>query len=164
MSQKLPVNKSEWIEDTSKFKEDFIKNYNEESDEGYFLEVDIQYPEKLHENHHDLPFLPEKMKTKKVEKFVINLHDQSEYLIHIRNLKQALNHTVILKKVNTVIKFNQNLWLKSYIDINTKLRQKSKLNFEKDLSKLMDNAIFRKTKGSVIKLVSRERRRNYLVS
>ena len=61
-----------------------------------------------------------------------------------------------------MIKFNQNLWLKSYIDINTKLRQKAELNFEKDLSKLMDNAIFRKTKGSVIKLVSRERRRNYL--
>ena len=98
MSQKLPVNKSEWIEDTSKFKEDFIKNYNEESDEGYFLEIDIQYPEKLHENHNDLPFLPEKMKTKKVEKFVTNLHDQSEYVIHIRNLKQALNHRVILKK------------------------------------------------------------------
>ena len=63
-----------------------------------------------------------------------------------------------------MIKFNQNLWLKSYIDINTKLRQKAELNFEKDLSKLMDNAIFQKTKGSVIKLVSRERRRNYLVS
>ena len=63
-----------------------------------------------------------------------------------------------------MIKFNQNLWLKSYIDISTKLRQKAKLNFEKDLSKLMDNAIFRKTKGSVIKLVSRERGRNYLVS
>ena len=104
------------------------------------------------------------MKTKKVEKFVTNLHDQSEYVIHIRNLKQALNHRVILKKVNTVIKFNQNLWLKSYIDINSKLRQKAKPNFEKDLFKLMDNAIFRKTKGSVIKLVSRERRRNYLVS
>ena len=104
------------------------------------------------------------MKTKKVEKFVTNLHDQSEYVIHIRNLKQALNHRVILKKVNTVIKFNQNLWLKSYIDINSKLRQKAKLNFEKDLFKLMDNAIFQKTKGSVIKLVSRERRRNYLVS
>ena len=104
------------------------------------------------------------MKTKKVEKFVTNLHDQSEYVIHIRNLKQALNHRVILKKVNTVIKFNQNLWLKSYIDINSKLRQKAKLNFEKDLFKLMDNAIFRKTKGSVIKLRLRERRRNYLVS
>ena len=66
MLQKLPVNKFEWIEDNSQFDEDFIKNYNEESDEGYFLEVDIQYPEKLRELHNDLPFLPERMK---IEKF-----------------------------------------------------------------------------------------------
>ena len=48
MSHKLPVNKFEWMEDTFQFNEDFINNYNEESDEGYFLEVDVQYPEKLH--------------------------------------------------------------------------------------------------------------------
>ena len=58
MSQKLPVNNFEWSKDTSQFNEDFIKNYNEESDEGYFLEVDIQYPEKLHELHND--FLSER--------------------------------------------------------------------------------------------------------
>ena len=62
MSQKLPVNKFEWIEDTSQFNEDFIKKYNKESDEGYFLEVDVKYPEKLHELHNDLPFFPERMK------------------------------------------------------------------------------------------------------
>ena len=56
MSQKLPVNNFEWIKDTSQFNEDFIKNYNEESDEGYFLEVDVQYLENLHEFHNDLPF------------------------------------------------------------------------------------------------------------
>ena len=67
MSQKLPVNNFEWIKDTSQFNEDFIKNYNEESDEGYFLEVDVQYPEKLHELHNDLPFLPERMNIEKVE-------------------------------------------------------------------------------------------------
>ena len=48
MSQKLPVNNFEWVEDNSQSNEDFIKNYNEESDEGYFLEIDVQYPEKLH--------------------------------------------------------------------------------------------------------------------
>ena len=62
MSQKLPVNNFEWIKDTSQFNEDFIKIYNEESDEGYFLEVDVQYLEKLHELLNDLPFLPERMK------------------------------------------------------------------------------------------------------
>ena len=66
MSQKLPVNNLEWIKDTSHVSEDFIKNYKEERDEGYFLKVDIQYLEKLHEVHNDLLFLPERMKTKKV--------------------------------------------------------------------------------------------------
>ena len=88
------------------------KNYNEESDEGYFLEVDIQYPEKLHELHNDLPFLPERIKIEKLEKFVTNLHDKTEYVIHIRNLKQVLNRGLISKKIDTVIKFNQKDWLK----------------------------------------------------
>ena len=56
------VAKAEWIEETSQFNEDFIKNYNEESDEGYFLEVDVQYPEKLLEIHYDLPFLKKERK------------------------------------------------------------------------------------------------------
>ena len=90
MSQKLPVNNFEWIEDTSQFNEEFIKNYNEES------EVDVQYPEKLHELHNDLPFLP-------------------------------------------------------YIDMNTKLRQKRKNNFEKDFFKMMNTAVFGKNMGNVRK-------------
>ena len=77
MLQKLPVNNFEWIKDTSQFNEDFIKNYNEESDEGYFFEVDVQYLEKLHELPDDLPFLPEGVKIEKVEKLVANLHDKT---------------------------------------------------------------------------------------
>ena len=72
MSQKLPVNTFEWIKDTSQFNEDFIKSYNEESDIGQLLEVDVIFIEKLHELHNDLPFLPESMKIKKV-KAVANL-------------------------------------------------------------------------------------------
>ena len=117
MLQKLSVNNFEWIKDTSQFNEDFIKNCNEESDEGYFFEVDFQYPENLHELHNDLLLLSEKMKIEKVEKLVANLHDKTEYVIHIRNLKHALNHGLVLKKVHRVIKFNQNAWLKPYIDI-----------------------------------------------
>ena len=60
MSQKFSINNFEWVEENSQFNEDFVKNYNEESDEGYFLKVDVQYPEKLHELHNDLPFLPER--------------------------------------------------------------------------------------------------------
>ena len=126
MSQKLPVYKFEWIKDTSQFDEDFIKNYNEETDEGYFLTVDVQYPENVYELHNDLPFLPERMQIEKVEKLVANLYNKTEYAIHIRNLKQALNHGLILKKVHRVIKFNKKAWLKPYIDMNTKLRQKNK--------------------------------------
>ena len=96
MSQKRPVNKFEWMEDTSQFNEYFIKNYNEESDEGFFLEVDVQYPEKLHELYNNLSFLPERMKIEKVEKLVTNLHDKNEYVIHIRNSKQALNRGLVL--------------------------------------------------------------------
>ena len=58
MSQKLPVNNFEWIKDTSQINEDFIKSYNKDSDKGYFLEVDVQYLEKLRKLHNDLPFLP----------------------------------------------------------------------------------------------------------
>ena len=78
MGQKLQVNKFEWFKDTSQFNEDFIKNY-EESDEGYFFEVDVQYPEKLHELDNDLPFLPERMNIKKVENLVTHLHDKTEF-------------------------------------------------------------------------------------
>ena len=78
MSQNLPVNNFGWIKDTFQFNEDFIKNYNEASDEVNFLEIDTDYPEKVHELHYDLPFLNEKIKTEKVEKLVVNLHNKTK--------------------------------------------------------------------------------------
>ena len=72
MLQKPPVNDFEWIKDTSQFNKDFIKTYNEERDEGYFLKVDVHYLEKLYELHNDLPFLPERMKIEKEEKLVVH--------------------------------------------------------------------------------------------
>ena len=79
-----------------------IKKYNEENDEGYCLEVDVHYLEKLHKVNNDLPFLLEWPKTEKVEMLVANLRDKTEGFIHIRNLKQALNHELVLKKVYRV--------------------------------------------------------------
>ena len=163
------VNYFAWIEDTSQFNEDLIKSYNEKSDEGSFLEVDVQYPEKINENHNDLPFLPERMKMEKFDEFVTNLHDKTEYVTHIRNLKQALNDGLVLKEDHRVIKFYQNVWLKPYIDMNTKLRKIAKNNFEKDSFKLMNNEVWGKTMENMrkhrnIKHVTTEKRRNYLVS
>ena len=103
---------------------------------------------------------------------MVNLHDRTKYIIHIRNLKEALNHGLVLKRVHKVIKFNQNAWLKPYVDMNADLKSKSKNNFEKIFfnwwimqflgkkKKTMENV----GKHSDIKLVTTERRRNYLVS
>ena len=96
------------LKDTSQFNKDLIKIYNGESDDEYILEANVQYHKKSHEFHNDLPFLPERMKTEKVGNFVANLHDKTEYVIHIRNLKQPLNHGLILTKVQRAINFNQN--------------------------------------------------------
>ena len=80
MSQKLPLNNFEWIKDVSQFNERFIKNYTKDIDEGHFLEVDVQYLEKLHELHNDLLFLLEKMKIEKIKRLLANLHDKMNTL------------------------------------------------------------------------------------
>ena len=139
MSQKLPINGFKWVTDVSRFNERFIKNYNENSDIGYFLEVDVEYPKELFNFHKDLPFLPERKKVEKVEKLICSIEDKEKYVIHIRALKQALNHGLRLKEVNRVIQFNQKAWLKPYIDMNTKLRKEAKKELEKDFFKLMNN-------------------------
>ena len=118
MLQKLPVNNFCLIKNTSQFNEEFMKTYNEKSDEGYFLEADVQCLEKLHELHNYQIFLTNRMKIEKVEKLVTNLHDKTEYVIHTRNIKQALNNAIILKKVK-MIKLNGRARIKPYIDMNT---------------------------------------------
>ena len=107
MPQKLPVNNFEWMEDN----QDFLKNYNEERGEGYFLKVDLQYAEKINEPHNDLPFLPEIMKIEEVEKLLADIHDKTEYVIYIKNSKQEINHGLVLKKLHRINKLNQNAWL-----------------------------------------------------
>ena len=91
------------------------------------------------------------MKIGKSKKLVINLHNKTEYVIHIIILKEALNHGIIFKRVYRVIKFNQKAWLRPQIDMNTKLRQKVKKFFEKDFFKLMNNEAFGKIIGNVRK-------------
>ena len=76
--------------------------------------------------HSDLPFLSERIKINKCRKLVCNLYDKNNYVVHTRSLKQALDHGVILKKVHRVKQFNQEAWLKEYIDMNTELRKQAK--------------------------------------
>ena len=84
------------------------------------------------------------MKIEKVEKLVAKLLDKKEYFIHIRDLKQALDQGLILKKVHRVIKFNENVWLKPFIDMNSDLRKNTRNYFENFFFKLINNAIFGK--------------------
>ena len=138
--------------------EDFIKSRNEDNDIGYFIEADAQYPCKI----------ALKNENSKIQKLVDNLHDKKEYVIDIKDLKEALIHALVLEKVHGVFKFNQKTWLKSHIDMNTELRKNGYNNFEKNAFKLINNTVFTKTMENVrkhrdIKLVTTEARRNYLV-
>ena len=123
MRKKLPVDNFQWEINLSIFTKDFIKNYQEESDTGYLLFVDVIYPKNLREKHKYLPFLPEKVKRNKVIKLTCEITDKNNYSVSIFALKQALNHGLILKKVHSVISFRQEAWLKPYIDMNTQLRK-----------------------------------------
>ena len=98
-----------------------------------------------------------------------NLRDKKKYVVHIKSLKQALNHGLKLKKVHRIIEFNQKAWLKPYIDMNTELGKLAKDDFEKDLFKLMKNAVFGKTMENIrkhrnITLVTTDKKRKKFVS
>ena len=172
MSKKLPVNGFKWIDNNETagpvINEDVIKNYDENNDKGYIFEVDVKYPKRLHDLHSDLPFLSERIEVNKCKKLVCNLFNKKKYVAHINTLKQALNHGV-KKKIHRLIEFNQEAWLKPYIDMNTELRKLAKNDFEKDLCKLMNNSVFGKTMENIrkhrdIKLVTTDKKRGKLVS
>ena len=112
--------------------ESFIKNYDENGDKGYFLEVDVKYPK------NSLAFMKilyladrKKKKNRKSKKACLWNTRQQKYAVHIRALKEALNHGLILRKVHRVIQFNQNVWLKPFIDMNNKLRKETKMNLKR---------------------------------
>ena len=170
MSQKLPANDIKWVkeEDLSQFNEDFIKNYDENSNTGYFLEEDIDYPKELFHLHKDVLFFPESKKVNKKEKLIFEVEDKKKHVIHIGTLKQVLNRGLRLKKVHRIIQFKQKAWLKVYIDMNTKLRKNAKNEFQKNFFKLRNNSVFGKTTENVrnhrdIKLITSEKRRKQLV-
>ena len=131
MLQKRPVNGFEWVEGLSLFKEDFIKNYHEKNDKGYFLEVDVEYPKNLFDLHRDSPFLPERKKIGKCNKLVCDFNFKKKLCSSHKSFKTSTKLWINTKNVHGVIQFNQKAWLKPYIDMNTELRIKAKSDLKR---------------------------------
>ena len=138
MSQLLPTGEFKWIKCEGDPK-DLVERFTAEKDYDYLLEVDVSYPKELHDLHNDLPFMCTKMKINGVEKLIPYLYYKRKYIIHIRALKQALDHGLVLERIHRCIRFKQSPWMKEYIDFNTRLRTPAKNQFEKDFYKLMNN-------------------------
>ena len=113
------------------------------------LEVDLEYPEELHDFHNDYPLAPERIKINKVEKLIPTLLKKEKYVLHRENLKLYLSLGLKLKWIHRGIKFREKPWMKSYIELNTDLRTKGKNDFEKDFFKLMNNSVFGKTMENI---------------
>ena len=164
MSQKLPLKNIKWAKKTP-----IVENWNENDEFGYIMEVDLEYPETLHDFHSDYPLAPEIMnvnvsmlsdyqkqvfkiyydgkspKDEKTSKLILNLKDKEKYVVHIKTLQYYLKMGMKMTKVHRIIKFQQRAWLKPWIDFNTGKRKEAKSDFEKDLFKLMNNSVYGKT-------------------
>ena len=148
MSQSLPTGNFRWLSTTEVNRFDIFRIENDYK-KGYVIEVDLEYPEELHDLHNDLPLAPESLEVNKVPKLIPNLRDKKKYVVHYRNLKQYLQLGLILKKIHRILEFEQSPWMKPYIDLNTEKRKKAQDEFSKDFYKLMNNSVFGKTMENV---------------
>jgi hypothetical protein len=191
MRQFLPTHGFEWMElytESTEFWTEFVLKQKDEQDDGYMFEVDLEYPTELHDKHDNFPLAPEHLDIKaemlsayqkdlaeklklKVggEKLCLTLNDKHNYICHYRNLKMYLEMGLKLKKVHKVLTFKQSAWLKTYIDLNTKLRQAADNDAEKDFAKLMNNSFFGKTCQDVrkykdVKIVMDEEKSRKLIA
>ena len=170
MSEKLPTHGFKWL--SSGEMENLFNNQIVQVWERIpcILEVDLEYPEKLHDSHNDYPLCPERVECKnKVEKLIPNLRDKKNYVIHYKNLMQCLKLGMKLKKIHRGIRFVESDFMKLYIDTNINLRTQAKNNFEKDFFKLMNNSVFGKTIENIrnrvdVKLVNTEEKFKKLVA
>ncbi|XP_041371540.1 uncharacterized protein LOC121385070 [Gigantopelta aegis] len=173
MSQYLPERDFEWVKDLDSLD---IMTVTENSNTGYILEVDLEYPTELHDCHSDYPLAPESMLVtdamlsphsqqlrdklcltdRPVRKLVPNLNDKEKYVLHYRNLQFYLRQGIKLTKIHRAIQFRQSPWLKTYIDFNTEKRKQSKNETEKAFFKLMNNSCFGRSMMNVRKHVNVE--------
>ena len=172
MSQYLPTGNFKWLSQ-KKIEKTNLGKYTENNNKGLILEVDLEYPQELHNLHNDFPLGPEKIKVAKdmlsdyckkiaekfnissglVHKLIPTLNDKEKYILHYRNLQSYLSLGLKLKKIHRVLQFDQSPWLKQYIDFNTQKRTHVKNSFEKDFFKLMNNSVFGKTMENIRKRV-----------
>ncbi|XP_068720593.1 uncharacterized protein [Montipora capricornis] len=172
MSQYLPTGVFRWMTKNHIDKIDLAK-YTENSNKGLILEVDLAYPEELHDLHNVYPLVPEKIKVNKdmlsnycqeiadkfnvstglIHKLIPTLSNKEKYVLHYRNLQSYTDLGLKITKVHRVLEFNQSPWLKEYIDFNTEKRTNARNTFEKDFFKLMNNSVFGKTMENIRKRV-----------
>lgn len=183
MVQKLPIEGGKFV-NIDNWNIEKIMNYDfENSDIGYNFEVDIHYPENLHDLHNDYPLAPEQYcaedeklskyqkyildknnsKRTKTKKLIGHFNDHKNYVVHGRILQFYIKHGLEITKIHKVIEYKQASWMKDYIDFNTQKRAQSKNDFEKDFFKLCNNAPFGKTMEDVrhhidFEIVSDEKR------
>ncbi|XP_066593619.1 uncharacterized protein [Prorops nasuta] len=149
MSQALSYAEFKWVDNCENFD---VNNIDTNSTLGYILEVDLKYPQSIHNSHIDLPFCPThdlSPVNSKHKKLLTTLYDKKRYVIHIRMLKTCLKHGLQLDKIHRILQFKQKEWLRVYIELNTELRVKANNDFEKNLYKLMNNAVFGTTMENV---------------
>ena len=171
MSKYLPYGEFEWLEDVDKLD---VMSINEKSDAGYFQEVDLKYPNELHELHNHYPLAPEKLavtndmvskyckeiadkydiKVGNVKKIIPNLGNKTKYVVYYRNIQLYLSLGIKLTKIHRVLKLKQSDWMKKYIDFNTQKRKNAANDFEKHFLKLKINSVYGKTMENLRKRIN----------